>query len=334
MFWSTRLKKPLTWLVAALAAASLPIWLAIASPNGDLWGQWTDHLRHEGEAIAFERWGLGISAHTYHEATAGLTLPCPDHAGLWGTTGVPYPPLGILIHWPIARLERAGVISPPTAHGILVWMFGVAGLAAAALGASMLSGWRRALFVVLFAPLLAGAGFSGFYDTLWVLAALFALKHDSRAAAVLAYLLHFRGLVALTFPNFRSGARGTLLALAAVGFNTASALVAASHLGLFEINSRLHYTRMVAWWFPAATGVVWCFVRREGFGVPLLVTAAILFVDRQASFWHLLLLVPLAVSIWRSGSSRSALLITGWLIVTAQAFLDTYTPFPMVWLMR
>lgn len=99
-------------LLVALSAASLGVWLSVATSNGDAWNVWTDHLRHEGEAIALAAHGPRLFTLTYDEATQALTLPCREHYELWGKSGIPYPPLGVLVHWPIARLELAGVVSP------------------------------------------------------------------------------------------------------------------------------------------------------------------------------------------------------------------------------
>lgn len=325
--------KSRSFIVLALSAAvSLPIWLSVARPNGDLWDRWTDHLRHEGEAIALVHHGLGLYAKTYDEATAGLALPCPDHAGLWGNTGVPYPPLGILVHWPVARLEQAGVLAPATAHRLLTWLFGIAALASVALGLHHLRGARRIIFLVLFGPLLIGAGISGFFDTLFVLAALLAIVTGSRALATLGYLLHYRGLVSVTFVNWRERRGAMVLSAAAIALNTVLAVIAFSHLGVFELNSRLHYSRPAAWWFPPVTAIAWWLTRKEPFGLPLLMTAVLLFVDRQVSFWHLLLLVPLAFSVLRSGSTRTTWILLSWMAVTAQAYLDSWIPFPVHWL--
>lgn len=318
--------------LALSAAASLALWLSIASPNGDPWSRWTDHLRHEGEAIALTHHGFALYAKSYDEATSGLTLPCADHAGLWGQTGVPYPPLGVLVHLPVALLERASVLAPATAHRLLTWLFGLAGLACAALGLHHLRGPRRIVFLVLFAPLLIGAGLSGFYDPLFVLAAMLAIVTGSRALAALGYLLHFRGLVSVTFVSWRARSRDTLLAAVAIALNTVLAVIAFTHLGVFELNSRLHWSRPAAWWFPPVTALVWWFVRKEAFGLPLLLTGAFMFVDRQVSFWHLLVLVPLAFSVLRTGTTRAAWLITLWMAVTAQAYLDSWIPFPVQWL--
>jgi hypothetical protein len=315
-----------------ISLCGFPLWLSIASPNGDLRDQWTDHLRHGGEAMAFEQRGLSLYTLTYDEATAGVTLPCAAHAGLWGQTGIPYPPLGVLVHWPVARIERAGMLTPATGHRLLTWLFGVAGLACIALGLQHLRGARRIVFAALFGPLLLGAGLSGFYDTLFVLAALLAIVTGSRALATLGYLLHFRGLVAVTFVSWRARSRATVLSAAAIVLNTVLAVIAFTHLGVFELNSRLHYSRPAAWWFQPVTAIVWWFVRKEPFGLPLLVTAVFMFVDRQVSFWHLLVLVPLAFSVLRDGSPRAAWLIIGWMAITAQAYLDSWMPFPVQWL--
>jgi hypothetical protein len=264
---------------------------------------------------------------TYGASTSGLTLPCPTHAGLWPDTGVPYPPLGVFLHAPVAFLERAGLLSPALAHALLTWLFGVVGALATFLAARALHSWRRWLFVALFGPLLVGAGLSGFYDVTFVLAAVLAVTTRSTLAAVLAYLVHFRGIVGLTLADVRKP-----WAVALIALNSVVAFVASQHLGVFETNSRLHFTRTVAWWFPAVTGLAWWFTRREGLSWTLLVTAGLMFTDRQPSFWHLLVLVPLVLRALKDGTTRTAIIVVLWTCVTAQAFLDTWVPFPVVWL--
>lgn len=316
------------WVVwAVVAAASLGGWLALATDGGDSWGRWSDHRRHTGEAIALQHHGLALYTQTYNEATRGLQLPCEMHEGLWGDTGVPYPPLGVALHWPFALLERHGVWAPPLAHKLLVWLFGFVGLVTAWLGARLLQGWRRWLFVALFGPLLVGVGFSGFYDVLFALAAVLAVTHGRRWAVV-AWLLHFRGVVVLSLYDWRR-AWGPL---ALIALNAVVAVVASLHLGVFTVTSRLHYSMPQSWWFPPATAALWWLVRKEGFGWPVLVTAVVMFTDRQRMFWHMLAWLPLVLGALRRGSSRTALGITAWAVVGAQAALDTVIPFNVLWL--
>lgn len=236
---------------------------------------------------------------------------------------MPYPPLGVLLHAPFALLER--VVAPPRVHALLTWLFGVLGALATFLAARALSSWRRWLFVALFGPLLVGAGLSGFYDVAFALAAVVAITTRSRLAAVLAYLLHFRGIVALTFDELRRP-----WSLALIALNSVVAVIAAQHLGVFETHSPLHYTRAIAWWFPVTTALVWWLTRRDG--LTLLLTAGLMFTDRQPSFWHLLVLIPVVLRALKDGTTRHALLVSAWALITAQAFLDTYVPFPLVWL--
>lgn len=309
-------------LWVCIAACSLAVWLHVASDSGDLWGRWTDHRRHVGEAIAFQHHGFELYTQTYDDSTRGLTLPCPAHEHLWGATGVPYPPLGVLVHWPMAQVEAHGVLSPAVAHKVIVWLFGFAGLLTTWLGARLLNGWRRWLFVVMFGPLLVGVGFSGFYDTMYALAAVLAVTHGRRWA-VLAYLLHFRGAVVLTLHSWRR-AWGALVLTA---LNTVVAVVASQHLGVFKVTNRLHGS----WWFPALTALVCWIVRKEGLALPLAVTGALVFFDRQRAFWHMLLLLPVVLQALRTASTRTALLITAWAFMAAQRVLDAEVPFNVLW---
>lgn len=310
----------------AVAAVTLFAWLHFASDGGDLWGRWSDHRRHVGEAIAFQHVGFSLYTHTYDEATRGLTLPCEMHESLWADTGVPYPPLGVLLHWPMAQLELQGVFSPPTAHKVIVWCFGFVGIVTTWLGAQLLSSWRRWLFVLMFGPLLIGVGFSGFYDTLYALAAVLAVKHGRRWA-LLAYLLHFRGVVVLTLHSWRRAWWSTALIIA----NSAVAIVASRHLGVFKVTNRLYVMDPRNAWFPALTAIVCFVVRGERLALPLAMTGALLYVDRQRAFWHMLLLLPAVLEALRRASNRTALLICAWAYMAAQHVLDAERPFNVLW---
>lgn len=197
---------------------------------------------------------------------------------------------------------------------------------------------RKVLFLAIFGPLVIGTGFSGFYDTLFLLAALAAQSLATTAAgglaATVSFLLHYRGLVALSLVRWRAlDRRAVALCLALVAVNLGFAAVSATHLGDFGLNNRLHFSHWYAWWFPIATAGVWWLTRAERFGPLLATTALLLFVDRQASFWHVLVVIPLAVEVLRRATARSLLVVLGWLVVSAQIFLGTWVPFPVIWLL-
>lgn len=316
------------WLAwSAIALVTLTLWMAVATPTGDLWDRWTDHLRHQGEAVALIKIGPALYQQTYSASTEHVQLPCPQHAGLWADTGVPYPPLGVLIHLPFALAERATWISPATSHRVIVWAFGFIGLLTTYLAARLLKGWRRWLFVAIFGPLLIGTGFSGFFDTTFALAAVLAATHG-RGWAVVAYLLHFRGVVALAHHSWKR-AWGSLTAIA---LNSIVAVVASMHLGVFAVSSRLHFSQPQSWWFPPVTAALWWFVRKEGFGWPVIITAVVMFTDRQRMFWHMLVFIPLVLDALRRGTTRTALMIIAWSFIAAQAAMDTFVPFNLIWL--
>lgn len=171
-------------------------WGSLASANGDLWNRWTDHLRHMAEALALTDRGFGIYLGPFGRVVGEVGL-CAEHQGLWADVGVPYPPLGVLFHWPLAALERSGLASPAFAHRAMVFTCAVAGVVATIVGAHGLGGARRALFVSLAGPLLVGAGLSGFFDPLYAIAAFSAVRSRHPLAGALAFSLHFRGVVAL-----------------------------------------------------------------------------------------------------------------------------------------
>ena len=64
----------------------------------------------------------------------------------------------------------------------------------------------------------------------------------------------------------------------------------------------------------------------------LVVTAVVMFTDRQRMFWHMLAWLPVVLEALRRGSRRTALGITAWAVVGAQAALDTVIPFNVLWL--
>lgn len=269
--------------------------------------------------------GPAIYAGTYDAATAGLRLPCPDHAGLWPNNGIPYPPLGVLAHLPFALAER--VLPPSFVHRLLTFSFGLVALASVFLAARALPRARRWVFVGLFGPLLIGVGLSGFFDVLWVAAALAAIERRSLGLAGCSFLLHFRGIGALAFHRPRWH-----WVLVPVLLNVGVAWVAQQHLGEFGANSRVHFSHPASGWLPLTAVVAAYFLRRDGLAAPLLSVGALMYIDRQVAFWHLTVLVPLAFAALRRAPAHRAFVVLAWCAIVAQAYLDTWVPFPIYWL--
>jgi len=224
-------------------------------------------------------------------------------------------------------LER--VWPPPFVHRALTFSFGAVGLLTAVWVARQLSGWRRWLFGALFGPLLVGVGLCGFYDVVWVALALWATFRDSARLAALSFLVHFRGIAVL--PVMLSKRLGVVAGLA-VALHLALAAYISQHLGEFPLQSPLHWSRPIAWWFPPTTLVVIALTWRDRLAWSLSMPALLLFVDRQAAFWHLLVLAPVAARSLQVGTVRTVALVLGWCTVTSQAFIDSWVPFPIFWL--
>ncbi len=185
------------------------LWLAFVAwkgseRHGDVCNHYTDHLRHQSESLALLRHGFDVYRRPYSEVTAGLELPCGVHDGLFPERTAPYPPLGILSHWPFALIEANGFVSPQRAHGLLVLAWSaVAWLGVVlALWLSRRSGRTAQVgFLFVFAPLMLGMGANGFYDVLFVTAALVSVAlaragytGSALVATALSGSLHFRAL--------------------------------------------------------------------------------------------------------------------------------------------
>jgi hypothetical protein len=310
----------------------LPLWLIAATPSGDLFGRWSDHLRHQGESVALFSKGPKIYGMTYGAAVEGLILPCDEHLGLWPKTGIPYPPLAVALHYPFALAEQ--VIRPSLVHATLTWFFGLVGLLTVVWVTVQLAGWRRWVFLLAFGPLIVGTGLSGFYDTVWLAFATRAVILASPSDAAISFVTHFRGAVTLGLLAHAKSRFSRLILAVLVIPNLCLLAFVSRHLGEFETNSRLHWSRPVAWWFPITTlAVVWLTRREKRLWALIVPCAVLFFLDRQSAFWHLLILVPPATDALRSASAQNALLVIGWATITAQAFLDSYIPFPIFWLM-
>jgi hypothetical protein len=234
----------------------------VASERGGYDAHYSDHLRHMASARALAAHGFDVYRRPYAEVTEGLR-PCPAHAGLFDDRTAPYPPLGLLLHWPLAELEARGVLAPAWAHRLQTLFSLWAGLAAAALALTLLR--RRedvAGLALVLTPLLLGAGANGFYDTFYVAAGVGALAClcAKRPLAALALLVvaagsSFRALalaplaVSALLALFRrhgakafaAGALGALLVLPAI----AAGVTVASTLEQIPAHNPLHLSHLL-----------------------------------------------------------------------------------------
>jgi hypothetical protein len=328
----------------------------LATPSGELTHVYTDHLRHLAESQALVARGSAIYRQPYREATEGL-LPCPDHAGLFPERTAPYPPLGVLLHWPVGALERHHVIPPSLSHRLTGALWFVCALLAVVVawrlvGASLPG---RIGIILLAAPLAVGSGGNGFYDTAFLLAgfgalSLLALRRPDAAMLALgtAAALHFRALVfapvglwALV-QSFRAGPRRALAFLMPTVLLITSAAWAAWHLagtlGTIPADNPVHASHLgvtrapVRFLVVALLGVGLLLWRRARW-TALTVIAAVLvaMADRSYGFWHALPLIvpPFVVAVERPGDSRAATVAWGWSLA---AMLGAYLyPFTAAW---
>jgi hypothetical protein len=322
-------------------------WLSGTSPLGDLFGHWTDQLRHQGEALALWGHGPGAYAQTYDEATRGVTLPCPEHAGLWGAVGIPYPPLALAWHLPLALLERSGVVAPALSHRLQTFLSLGAGLFAAGL-AVRLSRRSRALsgYAALWlGPLVVGAGACGFYDSVVVLCALVAMEAAERESpsvwlwSGLAAALHVRGFLSPFLSPAPRSTRG-LATFAALALPTVVvALVVLLATPPFPLDHRFHLLKH-GWLLVLLTTPVAVVAWRSGARAvlpPLVAATALMLVDRQTAWWHLLVpaLVPLAAASKRAPEATRTAVVAAtcaWVVVVSFLAMRSLVPAPVMWL--
>ncbi|MDX2011700.1 MAG: hypothetical protein SFW67_15985 [Myxococcaceae bacterium] len=331
----------------------------VSGPNGDFGGIYTDHLRHLAESQALVARGSAIYRQPYAEATQGL-LPCPEHTGLFPERTAPYPPLGVLLHWPLGALERHQLLSPATSHQLTATAWLICGLCAVWLAwrlvTSQLPG--RLGLVLIVAPLTIGVGANGFYDTTFLLAGVGALvllasKRPEWAmlALGLAAALHFRALVFAPvglwalLEALRRDRRRALAFLGVSGLLVASAAWAAWHLsGTLDTipadnpvhASHLLHARAPLRFLVIAAVAVGSLVAWRARWTALTVVAAVLVAmsDRSYGFWHALPLIvpPLVVAAEQGADRRAAWVAWGWtLAAVLGAFLYPFTA-PWQWL--
>lgn len=323
-------------VVASLGVLALHV--AFATPTGDLNSHFTDHLRHLCESQALVANGGVIYRQPYDEFSQGL-LPCPAHAALFGERTAPYPPLGVLLHWPLGRLERAGWLSPSFVHRLTAFAWLACGLAAAAL--ALWLAWPRreyAAGVLIFAvPLLIGSGANGFYDTTFMLAgagALIALVRGRPQWAVvllgLAAALHFRALVFApvglwaAVEALKGPRRPAVIALSVATVLTASAAWAAfalsGTLDTIPTDNPVHCSHLFAGLRPpflliglGVATAAWLWRSRARWtALTIFAALGVALSDRSHGYYHALVMVvpPLVLSAERREPERSLPIIT------------------------
>ncbi|QRO00521.1 hypothetical protein JRI60_16530 [Archangium violaceum] len=348
-------------LAVVLVLGLLAVHAGMASPGGDLSHHYTDHLRHMAEAQALVERGFSVYRLPYAESARGL-YPCAAHEGLFPERTAPYPPLGLLLHWPLGALERSGLLAPSLAHRGMTLLLLALGLAASAAGLVLLrpqGRWALAGGVLLLVPLLVGSGANGFYDVTYVLAGtlgLLALARGRPQAAVVLLgvcaALSFRALVfapvglwALV-EAWRQGRRNTALsgAVAAVLVLGAAASAAALQgtLETIPADNPAHVSHLLRGkpapllfvLVSAATAGYLLRTRHVWTALSVLSAVLVALLDRSHGYWHALpLLVPPLV-LAAEGSPSAPLpprhwqVAWGWVVAaTVLAFRYPLTPY-------
>jgi hypothetical protein len=313
------------WVAAVVVGLGVgALHLSLASERGGYDAHYSDHLRHMATARALVAHGYDVYRQPYAQVTEGL-LPCPMHAGLFDDRTAPYPPLGLLLHWPLAELEARQVLAPATAHRLQTLWSLLGGLLAFAAALTLLRARTTAEHVGLFAlvlPLLVGVGANGFYDA-WVLAAGLAalqlLRVERPLLAVLllvvAASLSFRalvfapvGLAAVVATRRRHAfapAVVGVLALVALAPTLVAALTVAPSLEQIPAHNPLHVVHLLhgklrPLLFAALMlgGAAWLVRARAWLtAATLLACWAVTLADRSYGYWHALpLVVPWLVA--------------------------------------
>jgi hypothetical protein len=347
--------------MAVLALVLLGVHAGVATPTGDISDVYTDHLRHMSEAQALVERGFAIYRAPYAEAAQGLH-PCSEHIGLFPDRTAPYPPLGILLHWPLGALERAGTLEPARAHRLMARVWLAVGLVAGALGLVLLrphGRWAVAGGLLLLLPLLIGMGANGFYDVVYLIpgaAGLLALVRGRPGLAVVLLggcaALHFRALVFAPvglwalLASWRAR-RGTAIASGAVAamFILSAAASAAALQGTLETipaHNPVHFSHLLRGkiapvLFVVLSGAAFGYlvrIRHPWSALTVLSAALVALLDRSHGYWHALPLVvpPLVLAAERSPTAQPAprpwQLVWGWaLVASALAFRLPFTPY-------
>lgn len=312
-----------TALVALLVLGLLGGQALRASPGGDLSHHYTDHLRHMAESQALVERGFAIYRQPYGEAARGL-FPCPEHEGLFPERTAPYPPLGLLLHWPLGWLERVGYLAPATAHRLMTLLWLAVALATGVLGLVLLrphGRWALAGGALLLWPGLVGSGANGFFDVAYVLAgtgALLALRGEKPGTAVVLLgvcaAVHFRALVFAPvglwalLAAWRAGrGRALVSGAVAVGLVLTAAASAAALSGTLETipaDNPVHVSHLLRGkssppaFILLALGVFGYLLRHRypWAALTVLSGALVALMDRSHGYWHVLpLVVPALV---------------------------------------
>lgn len=300
--------------LAPLAIALLGIGLLVRAQRqpgadaGDASALYTDHLRHMGEALILADHGLDVYRTQYGELIASEGLD-PIHTGLFPERTAPYPPLGMLLHWPWAWLDRSGALSPQTAHHAVVWMWTAVALLACAVLVQLcapLPPVPQAWACVLAVPLLVGIGVNGFLDAGYLLfgaLACLAWKKQHRVAAVwclaLAAALHFRAavfapLAGVLLFELRTERKSLIRAACSFALVVPTLVAAAALSGTLDTippHNPVHFSHLklplaLLTLFSAATAV-FLFRAGERLAAATLVAAfALTVLERSHGWWH------------------------------------------------
>lgn len=326
-------------------------WNIASTPNGDLVNHWTDHLRHQGEACALFQKGIVIYELTYDEATRGVQLPCGAHEHLWGNIGIPYPPLALLVHAPLAWLEVRHAIAPATSHRTQVLFSVLAGLAC--LGVALrIAGGNKALLIyslLWFGPLAIGTGACGFYDSMFALAALMAIETAVAGRSTswiwcgLASALHVRGMLSwmIAWSNWEK-ARALRPALLCLGVaftvpTMALAVYLMQHSTQFPLDNRMNLVRH-GWILALGTMCAALLSVRRGhsmLSVSMVLACALVLLDRQTAWWHLLATSMVPFSALNHQPTRGQLeqstIAIAWVVCCSYLYFPSRIPAPFIW---
>ncbi len=328
------------------------VFFFLASQQGDLSNHYTDHLRHMGEAVALVKRGFQIYSLPYRQAIEGLRLPCPEHVGLWDDQPIPYPPLGILLHWPTAELESQGLVSPWLSHRLTVTLW-LALACAACMAAWMLFAQQpktaRVGLWFIFVPLTIGIGANGFYDTAYILCAVLALLFVQRqkfASSLILFALsialHFRALVfapmmgiiarQLWIRERRRVLRHFAMPILLLAPAAAAAWVVHKNAGAFYPHNPVHYSHhSVA--FAAlglvslASGAILIHLRQYAATATIAASWLMTVLDPLHGWWHAAVLTAPGLVLASSQPEEPHLARLGWFTTWGWAVLGGYCAF-------
>jgi hypothetical protein len=274
----------------------------------DASGHYTDHLRHMGEALILADQGLAVYRRPYGELIAAQHLD-PIHTGLFVERTAPYPPLGMLAHWPWASADRSGTVSSTTAHRGVVWMWTLVALAACAIVVRLCAPlppvpqvWAGLIAV----PLLVGIGVNGFLDAGYLLCGALACLAWSRQQRVVAIwclafaaALHFRAAVfapmaAVVLWELRSERKNLGRALPSVALVIPSLVAAVALAGTLETippHNPVHFTHLkiplAVFTGLTATVAIFLWTRAERLvAVTVIAAFALAIMERSHGWWH------------------------------------------------